>query len=472
VDWRSEIASEARKSVPYGFVRGLKDIVDTGARAIASPFGYGDAVADQNKRGKAEFDKQTEGSFTAGLGRVIGNVTGALPLVAGAGAATTAAGLPRLGSAIASSGMSAGSLLPRVAGGAAAGGISAAAVDPGSAATGAAIGGAFPLLGAGLGALKNVAPKPAAVKAARDAGMTLPARDAGSGMLGSTLEAIGGKAETAQIASLRNQERALQAATKAIGAKNLDPAEIASIREAAYRSGYEPVRRAGTLQGDSQYFSELRAAAAPFKNRAFKATGNPKVEALVDDFAQPQFDATDAIDGIRRVREMADEAYAAGNKSEGKAYKAVANALEGAVSRNLNPQMLKGYQEAREMIAKTYSIENAARTGNLGRGLGAQLKKGRPLTGELRSVGSAAAEFPHLFKNIQGVNPYSRLDTAAAGASAALQSPTLLALATGKPFARNLSLNPTIQNIGLNQMPQSLQELLAMGLAQSTSQRN
>lgn len=148
------------RGLGMGILRGAKDVVDTGAQALASGFDRlagtkeGDRVSAMNAAGKADFESEYGDSGAAKLGRVGGQIATTLPIGGGIGAGISrvaAAGvapkvLTPLAESVATAGMRAtgAGLGTRVAGGAITGGASAAAVDPDSAGAGAAIGAALP----------------------------------------------------------------------------------------------------------------------------------------------------------------------------------------------------------------------------------------------------------------------------------------------------------------------------------------
>lgn len=157
-------AAEPKKEAPgmlesagMGFLRGAKDVIDTGAQLLSSGFDKlagtkeGERVKAMNEAGKAEFEGRYGDSTAASVGRVGGNIAATLPVGGVLGAGAKLAGAPNaLVNAIASGGMRAGSapgalnMLTRAAGGAITGGATAGLVDPESAAAGAAIGAALP----------------------------------------------------------------------------------------------------------------------------------------------------------------------------------------------------------------------------------------------------------------------------------------------------------------------------------------
>jgi hypothetical protein len=129
---------EVMSSLPVATVRGLKDIVDTGAEFVSRLGGRDEQarVRAMNEAGKAEFAQATEGRIAPQIARIGGNVLGTLPVVSGIGSLVSMAA-PRLGAAISSGGMTTGAAPTgalarlgdmgiRVAGGAAGGGVAAA----------------------------------------------------------------------------------------------------------------------------------------------------------------------------------------------------------------------------------------------------------------------------------------------------------------------------------------------------------
>lgn len=148
----------------YGVIRGLKDIVDTGAGALSALGGEDEQarVKALTEAGKADF-KRTHGDNTsAQVGRIGGNVLGTFP-VGGviAKAPMLAKKAPNLAKAIASGGFAAGGagMATRMLGGGVTAGASTALIDPKDAGTGAAIGAVLPPVLKGLGAAGAAAGK-------------------------------------------------------------------------------------------------------------------------------------------------------------------------------------------------------------------------------------------------------------------------------------------------------------------------
>lgn len=154
------LKDEALTSIPGGFVRGIKDVIDTGAGFLSRLGGSDEAarVQAENDAGKAEFAAAQDraGAGASSVARVGGNIAATYPVGGVLGAGAKAAGLTRLGNALTSGGFStgapvannllarAGDMGIRMAGGAGTGYVAAGMIDPDAANTGAAIGAALP----------------------------------------------------------------------------------------------------------------------------------------------------------------------------------------------------------------------------------------------------------------------------------------------------------------------------------------
>lgn len=170
------VAMGITPAMASGFLRGARDVVDTGADYLSR--GY-DAltgaqenvrVKDMNAKAKEDYTQQYGDNSAASVARVGGNIAATLPATGLLGGVAKLAGATKLGNAIASGGMTTGGqaaglsakaadLLTRTAGGAINGGVSAGMVNPDDAVGGAVVGAAMPgaigALGAGAKIIGN-----------------------------------------------------------------------------------------------------------------------------------------------------------------------------------------------------------------------------------------------------------------------------------------------------------------------------
>jgi hypothetical protein len=155
----------------------------------------------------------------------------------------------------------------------------------------------------------------------------------------------------------------------------------------------------------------------------------------------------------------------------GRASRAGAKALEDALESHLQQagatDLLRNFRDARQLIAKTYTVEKALNpaSGSVdARKLASELKKGKPLTKELRTAAEFGSQFPKASQTIEGMGSLpqtSPLDWAAGGImSAGLANPMGMLGVVARPAARALTLSPAVQN-RLIQQPNALQQMLA-----------
>ena len=413
----------------------------------------------------------TQIAGTAGMGGALAKGLTAIPGVANA--------IPSVVNAVRTSGMTAGSgswlpnLLTRMGGGAVTGGAAAGLVNPEDAASGAAIGAALPPVLAAGGKLGSVVVGKAirgpeqtpevtqAINAARESGYVIPPSQARPSLGNRMLEGLSGKITTAQNASAKNQVITNAKAARAIGLPEDAPITVdalAKVREQAGRA-YAELGNTGMVSPSKAYGEALDKIAEPFKLTAgaFPNAKPSPVLDLVDSLRSPAFASSAAVAKIKELRTAADDAFRTGNTDIGRASKAAANALENAIEEHLQvigeTGLLKDFREARQLIAKTYTVEKALNpaTGTIdARKLGQQITKGKPLSGDLLDVGSFALRFPKAAQPVEGMGSLpqtSPLDWAMGGGLAmGTGNPLMLASMAARPAARAAILSPMVQN--------------------------
>lgn len=400
---------------------------------------------------------------TLGVGGAVANAAARLPGVAAA--------VPNLLNATRTAGMTGGNLATRAAGGALTGGASAALVNPDDVATGAAVGAALPGAlklagGAGQAVGKLIrgpdqAPElAAAVKSAQAAGYVIPPTQAKPTLLNRLGEGLAGKISTAQNASAKNQAVTNRLAADALGLPadtKITPDVLKTVRDTAGQA-YAALGGVGTITPGPAYMSALDAISAPALKAAQgfpNAKASPVIE-LVDSLRSPSFDAASAIAKVKELRAASDDAFRTGNTDVARASKSAAKVLEDVMEAHLqqtgNTALLTQFRDARKLIAKTYTVEKALNpaSGSVdARRLAADLKKGKPLTDELRTAAEFASQFPKAAQAVEGMGSLpqtSPLDWAAAGGiSAATSNPLFLAITAARPVARAAILSGPVQ---------------------------
>ncbi len=418
---------------------------------------------------------------TAGVGSAIANTGRAVPAVARAaprvlnaietGGFALGAGPTRAGAAarLADAGT-------RALGGAITGGAAAGLVDPQNAGTGAVIGGALPgatrlagEIGEAAGRVMRGPEQPAALRAAveqaRQAGYVIPPTQARGSLLNRIGEGFAGKLTTAQNASARNQATTNRLAARALGLPDdtqITPDVLNQVRSAAGQQYENLAQAVGTLNLGAGYTRALDDIAAPFQRTAAALPNrapSPVLD-LVDGLRVSQIDGRSAVEVIKQLRSQADDAFRAGNTDVGRAARKAATAIENAIENQLasagNPQVLQAFREARKLIARAHTVGRALNpaTGTIdARALGAQIKRGKPLSDELADVGNFSLAFPKASQPTEAMGSLpqmSPLDWAVAamsggGAMMGGGLPAGLAM-FARPGVRAAILSPAVQN--------------------------
>lgn len=368
----------------------------------------------------------------------------------------------------------------RAAGGGITGATSAGLVDPEYASGGGVIGAALPgmLQGAGkVGAAAGrvirgpeQAPElAAAIRAAQGQGYVIPPSQAKPSLVNRTLEGFSGKLTTAQNASAKNQVITNRLAAETLGLPTDVPITkevLTTVRDMA-GAKYATIGNTGMVTPGQAYTKALDDIAAPHI-RAMSGFPNAKpspVISMVESLKSPSFDAASAVAKIKELRSAADDAFRTGNTDIGRASKSAARALEDSLDDHLvklgQPDLLKQFRDARQLIAKTYSVEKAlnSTTGTVdAQKLAAQLNRGKPLSGGLKDAADFANRFKTASRPVEAMGSLpqtSPLDWAfAGGLTAATSNPLGLVGLMARPAARAATLSPMVQK-GLLQGPMS-----------------
>lgn len=303
----------------------------------------------------------------------------------------------------------------------------------------------------------------AAAQAGAKQGYVVPPADLNPGMVSEALSGLSGKIKTAQVASARNQNVTNNLARQALGLSDDVPLNIDTLNTVRQQAGqaYEAVKSVGTVPTGNTYLQALDDAVKPFTSQASSFPGR-KVPAVVDDIQALKtgaFDAGDAIETIKVLRNDADAAYRAGDKLAGQAYKKAVDALEKAIDDHLvasgaPADLLKQYRSARQTIAKTYTVQGALNpeTGAVDAlKLARDLNKGKPLSGELRDVAQFGQAFPKAAQALkEAPKATSPLDWAVGAMSGtATGNPLMLAGIAARPAVRSLLLSQPVQRAAL-----------------------
>lgn len=315
-------------------------------------------------------------------------------------------------------------------------------------------------------------------QSAHDAGYVLPPStmtDSPS-TLAKGLSAWGGKPKLSQRASEINQEITNSLAAKSLGLKSdtvLTPQVFKDVRAKAGAS-YEKVAKAlPTITPDDEFKEAIAGLGGANSEAAQFFPGqldNAEIKQLQIDLSKPAIFPPRA--GLQLVKQLRANATAnfktVGDPSKhalGLAQRQAADAIDSLIERNIqnyegNPvsgragttTLVNEYRNARQLIAKSYDVEGAtnAATGDVSAaGLAKLSSKGRPFTGELKTIADAAEAFPKSFRNVAqigGVEDYSHFDFLLSAYAIGRGNPTLGTVVLGGPLARKVALSHWYQD--------------------------
>lgn len=308
------------------------------------------------------------------------------------------------------------------------------------------------------------AQKFAAAQQAQALGYKIPPADLRPGMATEALSGLSGKIKTAQVASQRNQAVTDNLVRQSLGIPKDSPLDIPTLDAIRKQAGqaYEAIATTGTVTPSKAYQDALDAAVSPFvsQSKSFPGRSVNPVVSDIQALKTGQFDAADAVETIKILRSESTSKYRAGEDMVGKAYKKAAEALESALDDHLGKigapaDSIKAYRTARQTIAKTYTVEKALnpQTGAIDASkLAGELKRGKPLSGELRQVAEFATAFPKASQALkEAPKSVSPLDFAVSGGAAmASQNPLALLALGARPVARELLLSGPMQRAAVN----------------------
>ena len=164
-----------------------------------------------------------------------------------------------------------------------------------------------------------------------------------------------------------------------------------------------------------------------------------------------QFDSANGIKMAQILRDEASAAFRSGDKALGKAKREAAKAIEDQIERAIASEggagaeaadLLNGFREARKLMAKTHTVEDAIIEGGGSvnpKKFAQMLQAGKPLSGELATIGRFANNFPKASQpaaQVAGpaVSKLNSVMAAGAAGAGALATGPLGLLAGAAPF--------------------------------------
>lgn len=303
-----------------------------------------------------------------------------------------------------------------------------------------------------------------ALMAGRDIGLVAEPTMANPTFMNRTLEGLAGKISTAQRVAEKNQGVINAAARRELGLPENAPLTddtFNAIRDTAGQA-YEAVKQiAQPIQADKSYIDDLSGVVAANRRLAedFPEMADPGLQDFANSLAKDQFSPENAIEVIKKLRFDAKTLFKSDDPAKqalARAYKKGAQSVEDLVARNLKQigadDLYENFVNSRQLIAKTYSVEEAVNKGSgnvVASKLAKQLEKGKPISGELKDVARFAASFPRATQEIRSSMPgISPLDYALGfGTAAGTQNPAMMASLLARPAARELITSAPYQRL-------------------------
>jgi hypothetical protein len=224
-------------------------------------------------------------------------------------------------------------------------------------------------------------------------------------------ERIAGKTYLEQLASINNQQMADKVARRAVGlAENsaLTPEAMKSIRKAEYAKGYEPVKNLGNIVADTVFLDDLTNIQSSYTgaSKSFPLAVPDEVGNLIKKYNVEKFDAADAVDVIKKLREQASGNFRKGENDLAKSQLDISTALEGQIARTLEASgdpklanLLEQFKTSRQRMAISHTIEDAIRVGSGSvdaKKLGRDIQNDKFMTGDLKTIAEFANTFPRV----------------------------------------------------------------------------
>ena len=308
----------------------------------------------------------------------------------------------------------------------------------------------------------------ATLQAARAEGlMVAPGEAPGAGIGARALGGMSNKINLQQAVSQKNAEAVNAIARRELGLAQdtpLNEATLQGVRDIAGKA-YEAVQNLRAINWDKQFEKEVNGLA---RQKLGGVTSNPadgRITQLMDELKSlRQVDGASIVADIKNLREMAKANFKAvdraggdvGSQALAQAQMKAADILEGLAERNLSlnkapASLIQELRDARKLIAKTYTIENAINegAGNVSaQKLAQALNRGAPLENGLLTAakfGNAFSKSAQSPEKMGAVPPFTMTDLVT-GAVGGTVNPALAGLALVRPAARSVVLSKMMQD--------------------------
>jgi hypothetical protein len=243
------------------------------------------------------------------------------------------------------------------------------------------------------------ATRDAVLRRGQSIGYAVPPSQSGAGVGSRLLEGLSGKYKTNQLAGIRNQNVTDDLVRQDLGLAPDSPINE-EVLDSMRKSLSAPYKEIASLDAVKDSPANL------FVGKNITKSGKQTIEALKD----ARFNSRQNWTYFNRSGDP--DAYAKAIELD-----AVANQLEDdieLIAKQANkPGLLKDLQAARREIAKTFTVEKALKGERVdAKALARELKKGAPLSGNMKEIAKFADQFPDVTKVPASgdANPLTALD--------------------------------------------------------------
>lgn len=293
-------------------------------------------------------------------------------------------------------------------------------------------------------------------------GYVVPPTHANPTMTNRLLEGLAGKLTTGQAAAEKNQAVTDAVAKRVLGIADDQPLTVGAVESVRKSAGqaYESLKGfAQPFKADTQYIDDLAKISGETGalSREIPELASKDVDEFIGAFARQDFAPPVAVEAIKKLRANAKSLFKSDDPQKvamARASRQIADSIEGLIERNLaasgDDALLASFKQARELIAKSYTIEDAINEGTghvIARKLASQLAAGKPLSGELKDAAKFAQAYPKATQEVTSSMPgISPLDYYGSGAAAvASGNPLPLLFPAARMGARSGLLSPAYQ---------------------------
>jgi hypothetical protein len=287
-----------------------------------------------------------------------------------------------------------------------------------------------------------------------------------------TVESLAGKDAMKQTAAVGNQKVTDRLVREEFGLPRGAPLSKTTLHTIRQKEGgvYKAVKESGDIMADQQYLSEIDKLGSVADEVAndfpdFDVAGSAEIQKLRATLGQQGFSAPGAVEMLKELRHQASKNLAwnvedPAKKALGLSQREAAGILEEQVMRHLQGQgkdaLAAAFDKSRQTIAKTYSVQAALNEGSghiVAGKLAAQLRKGKPLSGNLEKIARfASAVDAGVVKEMNGSPGVSALvaslATAGGAGGLALGNPAAAAVAAGVPLTREIARRGLLTRAG------------------------